>query len=121
MNLGDVSQRTIPKMILVATPRQGGALCTRSFIPHKCHSTIGVFAAVSVASACLITGSVTDGLAQIQPADIQQVSIEHPGGAFEIQLRLEGGRLVACGLVRSARLILDGRVHIPESAYRPPR
>ena len=54
MNLGDVKNQTVPKMILVAPPRDGGVVSTRSFIPHRAHATIGVFAAVSVATACLL-------------------------------------------------------------------
>jgi 4-oxalomesaconate tautomerase len=51
MNLGDVSQKVVPKIALVAPPQAGGAICTRSFIPHECHASIGVFAAVTVATA----------------------------------------------------------------------
>lgn len=54
MQLGDVSQRTVPKMTLIAEPRHGGAISSRTFIPHRCHASIGVFGAVSVASACLL-------------------------------------------------------------------
>ena len=54
MNLGDVSAKSVPKMILVSPPREGGVISTRSFIPHRCHATIGVFAALSVATACLL-------------------------------------------------------------------
>jgi 4-oxalomesaconate tautomerase len=33
MQLGDVSQRTVPKMTLIAEPRHGGAISSRTFIP----------------------------------------------------------------------------------------
>jgi 4-oxalomesaconate tautomerase len=115
MNLGDVSQRTVPKMVLVARARQGGSVCTRSFIPHRCHTSIGVFAAVSVASACVINGTVVDGLMIVSDADIQDLSVEHPAGAFSVQLRLDQGQLIGCALVRTARLIFDGQVHVPGS------
>jgi 4-oxalomesaconate tautomerase len=118
MNLGDVSQRTLPKVVLVAPPVNGGTICSRSFIPHKCHTSIGVFAAVSVASACLLKGAVTDGLANVSSADTQQLSIEHPTGEFSVRLRMQLGRVIGCGLVRTARLIFDGVVHIPETAWR---
>jgi 4-oxalomesaconate tautomerase len=54
MNLGDVAEQSVPKMMLVAAPRNGGAISVRSFIPHRCHASIGVLGAVSVATACLI-------------------------------------------------------------------
>ncbi|MGG7984186.1 4-oxalomesaconate tautomerase, partial [Klebsiella aerogenes] len=68
MNLGDVAERTVPKMTLVASPRAGGAISSRTFIPHRCHASIGVFGAVSVASACLIPGSVAQALASLERA-----------------------------------------------------
>ena len=64
MNLGDVSGKTVPKMILVAPPRDGGAIATRSFIPHRCHATIGVFAALSVATASLLSEGPAREVAQ---------------------------------------------------------
>ena len=56
MNLGDVADAPVPKMMLVAPPRHGGAITVRSFIPRRAHASIGVLGAVSVASACLIEG-----------------------------------------------------------------
>ncbi|MYF90128.1 MAG: 4-oxalomesaconate tautomerase, partial [Boseongicola sp. SB0676_bin_33] len=54
MNLGDVTEQSVPKMTMVSPARSGGAISTRTFIPHRCHKTIGVLGAVSVATACLI-------------------------------------------------------------------
>ncbi|MCC2101013.1 MAG: 4-oxalomesaconate tautomerase, partial [Hyphomicrobiales bacterium] len=51
MNLGDVKDASVPKMTLVSAPCAGGAISTRTFIPHRCHASIGVLGAVSVASA----------------------------------------------------------------------
>lgn len=110
MNLGDVSQRTVPKMVLIAAPVAGGTISSRSFIPHKCHVSIGVFGAVSVASACLIKGTVAHELVQTTNALEQQLSVEHPTGEFSVRLRLDNGALVGCGLLRTARLIFDGSV-----------
>src|SRR5206468_45785 len=58
MNLGDVTKKTTPKMSLVSPARAGGAIATRTFIPHRVHEAIGVLGAVSVATACLLPGSV---------------------------------------------------------------
>jgi 4-oxalomesaconate tautomerase len=112
MKLGDVAQRTVPKMVLIAPPVAGGAISTRSFIPHKCHVSIGVFGAVSVASACLVEGSVANELARCTDAQDQQLSVEHPTGEFSVRLKIDNGVLVGCGLLRTARLILDGWVHV---------
>ena len=59
MGLGDVTHSTVPKLTLVAPARTGaGDLCTRTFIPHRCHDAIGVLGAVSVATAALLPGAV---------------------------------------------------------------
>ena len=42
MNLGDVTDQTIPKMYLISAPKNGGVINTRTFIPHVCHEAIGV-------------------------------------------------------------------------------
>src|SRR5262249_3169352 len=65
MNLGDVTRKTVPKMCLASAPRKGGAIATRNFIPHTVHKAIGVFGAVSVATACVLPGSVTAGIARL--------------------------------------------------------
>lgn len=118
MNLGDVAQRTVPKMTLIAAPAQGGSISTRTFIPHRCHASIGVLGAVSVATACLIPGSVTEALAQISDARQQRLAVEHPTGEFSVMLtRDAAGRVINSGLIRTARLLFDGRVAIPGSVW----
>ncbi|MDW8845989.1 4-oxalomesaconate tautomerase [Erwinia sp. MMLR14_017] len=118
MNLGDVSQRTVPKMTLIAAPTHGGCISTRTFIPHRCHASIGVLGAVSVATACLIPGSVTEGLAEISNAPEQRLAVEHPSGEFGVMLtRDAAGNVINSGLIRTARLLFDGRVAIPGSVW----
>lgn len=89
MNLGDVAQRSVLKMCLIAEPIAGSAISSRSFIPHKCHASIGVFGAVSVASAFLIAGSVTQGLARVPTGEHLRLSVEHPTGEFTVDLQLD--------------------------------
>jgi 4-oxalomesaconate tautomerase len=117
MNLGDVSLRSVPKMCLVAEPRNGGAIHTRSFIPHRCHASIGVFAAVSVASATLLPGAVARDLALVPPGDGPLLSVEHPNGEFSVELRLDSGQIAGCALLRTARLLFDGKVLIPRGVW----
>ena len=45
MNLGDVREASVPKMTMVSAPLAGGAIATRTFIPHRCHDAIGVLGA----------------------------------------------------------------------------
>ncbi|MFV9650856.1 4-oxalomesaconate tautomerase [Pseudomonas poae] len=118
MNLGDVSQRNVPKMCLIAPPQIGGAISTRSFIPHRCHTSIGVFGAVSVAAASLIEGSVAEGMAVVEEGDMKRLSIEHPTGEFTVEVRLKDGKIAGCGLMRTARLLISGIVFVPSGLWR---
>lgn len=109
MNLGDVAQKSVPKMTLVSAPVAGGTINTRSFIPHRCHASIGVFAAVSVATACTLTGTPAAELA-VLPND-GRFLIEHPTGAAEVLIEQDHtGTVTAAGTLRTARKLMDGRV-----------
>ncbi|WP_349294823.1 4-oxalomesaconate tautomerase (plasmid) [Thioclava sp. 'Guangxiensis'] len=111
MNLGDVREKSVPKMTLVSAPLAGGTINTRSFIPHRVHATIGVFAAVSVATACTLPESPAAALA-VLPED-GRVRIEHPTGAAEVLLELDpSGRVLAAGTMRTSRKLMDGRVFV---------
>ena len=112
MNLGDVTSATVPKLTLVALPREGGALSTRTFIPHRCHDAIGVLGAVSVATAALLPGSPAADVAKI--GDGGTIVVEHPTGTFDVVVdaRTVDGALTVdrSGIVRTARLLMDGTV-----------
>lgn len=115
MNLGDVSNKTVPKMSIVSPAIRGGAIHTRTFIPHKCHAAIGVFGATSVATACLIEGTVAFDVAQTSNDLKQRLNIEHPTGRFTVLLeRNEQQQITGCGFIRTARALFDGFVMIPQ-------
>lgn len=111
MNLGDVAEKSVPKMMLVAPPRGGGAVTVRSFIPHRAHATIGVLGAVSVATACLIEGSPAAEVATIPPGRRKTLSVEHPTGEMSCVLELDdAGQVASAALLRTARKLMDGVV-----------
>lgn len=121
MQLGDVTKKNYPKMTLIAPPRAGGSLSTRSFIPHVCHDAIGVLAAVTVATACVLDGSVTQGIAQLPDGNIKQVSVEHPTGEFSVEIELDPANpqnVTRAALLRTARLLMRGEAMIPASVWR---
>ncbi|MFJ8002442.1 4-oxalomesaconate tautomerase [Streptomyces sp. NPDC096310] len=124
MGLGDVTAKNYPKMTLVSPPAHGGTITTRSFIPHVCHGSIGVLAAVTAATACVLDGSVAAELADIPPGTDVDVSVEHPAGEFTVRLGLSQDtprRVTRSALVRTARLIMAGDVLVPHGAFRHQR
>jgi 4-oxalomesaconate tautomerase len=121
MGLGDVKAKSYPKMCLVAPPVDGGNVATRCFIPHVCHEAIGVLAAVTVATACVLEGTVTQGIANLGPGLVQTISVEHPTGEFSVELELDANnpqQVVRAALLRTARPIMRGEVLIPEEIWR---
>ena len=120
MNLGDVAKKVVPKMALIAPPIAGGIVHTRTFIPHVCHAAIGVLGAVSVATACVIPGTVAAGVA-ILPKNGAVFSVEHPSGEFSVTLEIENSGLLPtvrkAGLLRTARLLSRGEVFVPSDIW----
>lgn len=111
MNLGDVTDKSVPKMMLVAAPRNGGAVTVRSFIPQRAHASIGVLGAVSVATACLIAGSPAAEVAAIPSGRRKTLSVEHPTGETTCVMKLdENGAVISAAILRTARKLMDGVV-----------
>jgi 4-oxalomesaconate tautomerase len=122
MNLGDVARKTVPKMCLVAPPQQGGIICTRNFIPHRVHEAIGVFGAVSVATACVVPGSVAAEVAGIADVDaVKELEVEHPTGFFTVAMDVavvDGVVSVRrSALLRTARRLMSGEIYVPASVW----
>ncbi|MEZ2130813.1 MULTISPECIES: 4-oxalomesaconate tautomerase [unclassified Sinorhizobium] len=108
MNLGDVRTASVPKMTLVSPAREGGSICTRSFIPHRVHASVGVLAAVTVATATRLEGSPAAECVSTPEDGLYKV--EHPTGAMEVFLDLAAdGSIKAAGTIRTARKLFDGR------------
>jgi 4-oxalomesaconate tautomerase len=122
MNLGDVTKKTVPKMCLVAPAVNGGTISTRNFIPHKVHKAIGVFGAVSVATACAYPGSIAAEVAGGDaPLGERRLDIEHPTGFFTVDMLLvnDGGgvRVERSALLRTARSLMSGEVYVPAAVW----
>lgn len=121
MGLGDVSGKSYPKMTLIAPPRSGGSISTRSFIPHVCHDAIGVLAVVTVGSACMLDGSVAQGIAVVPAGNAKKISVEHPSGEFSVELEVDPTNprnVTRAALLRTARLIMRGEVMIPATIWK---
>ena len=122
MHLGDVRDKSVPKMTMVAPPRAGGAIATRTFIPHRCHASIGVLGAVSVATACMLPDSPAGALAEVPAGDEKLVSVEHPIGETSVVMNvaMENGalKISRASVLRTARKLFEGRV-FPRSDPKP--
>jgi len=122
MNLGDVTSKSVPKMSLLAAAQNGGAVATRTFIPKRVHEAIGVFGAVSVATACLLPGSVANELAgAVGTGTMTTLDVEHPTGYFSVTMDVshEDGSVTVnfSALLRTARLLMRGDVFVPSSIW----
>ncbi|MGI9418854.1 MAG: 4-oxalomesaconate tautomerase [Geminicoccaceae bacterium] len=117
MGLGDVTDAVVPKIGLVAAPRQGGHLAARYFMPWTTHPTLAVTGSQCLAACALLPGSVADGLARPVETSPAAMSIEHPVGAMDVTVNFERGddglRFTSAGVVRTARLIARGDVMVP--------
>jgi len=114
MGLGDVSNAVVPKMFLISDPLKGMCINTRSLIPRKCHDSIGVFAAVSVATACVLPGTIAYSMASKPAGMTKGLNLGHPTGIFLVRLELSGTEenpsVERGGLIRTARALFDGFV-----------
>ncbi|MBP2562629.1 4-oxalomesaconate tautomerase [Neorhizobium galegae] len=110
MNLGDVTKKSVPKMTMVSAPTAGGAISTRTFIPHTCHDAIGVLGAVSVATACLLPEGPASELAVIPDGDEKLLSVEHPTGEMSVIATMKDGEVYRAAVLRTARKLFDGVV-----------
>lgn len=112
MNLGDVTDKTVPKMSMVSAPLQGGAIATRTFIPHRCHASIGVLGAVSVATACMLENSPAADFAVIPDGKTKALQIEHPIGEVSVLLDLDDqGEVQSAAILRTARKLFEGTIY----------
>jgi len=124
MNLGDVTDTTVPKLTMVSAATMGGDISTRTFIPHRCHDAIGVLGAVSVATAALLPGSPAASVLRSGAEQSGTIVCEHPSGSFTATLEVDlAGPLPEvrrAGIVRTARKLMDGTVY-PNARSEAPR
>jgi 4-oxalomesaconate tautomerase len=124
MGLRDVSDASVPKTTLVSSPRDGGTICTRSFIPIRPHTAIGVLGAVSTVTALLLPGAAGAELADL-PDPGQPIDVEHPSGHLLVDVEMDTARhpplVRRAGVVRTARKLFDGTVFASSQATRDER
>ena len=121
MGMGDVSRMVVPKIGMLAAPRQGGTITSRYFVPYSCHKAHAVTGTVCVAAACAIPGTVASRLGKLPPAPQGIIQLEHPSGKIAIDLDADftAGKLVIrrAALIRTARRLFQGEVLIPAAVW----
>jgi len=120
MRLGDVAKKVVPKMCLVSKPvGKSGHISTRTFIPHDCHSAVGVLGAVTVATAAVTPGTVANRVAEVPAGARKAFSVQHPSGEFTVVLQMSEHDVVTrASLLRTARLMMRGEVLIPGHIWK---
>lgn len=119
MNIVNAIDKAVPKMCIISPAKHGGAINTRTFIPHFCHTAIGVLGAVSVATACVVEGTVAAEFVTCNISPNQAISIEHPSGDFDVNLDFivseKRPHFKSAGVIRTARLLSKGTLFIPST------
>lgn len=122
MGLGDVSTSVVPKPVVVSPGDDADSVTSRYFTPRRCHASHAVTGAIGVATAHALPGTVASGRAS--GAGARRIAVLHPQGRIEIDVLLDGHgdelRIQRAALVRTARKILQGDLHIPDYVFSKP-
>ncbi|MFW5330010.1 4-oxalomesaconate tautomerase [Hydrogenophaga sp. ZJX-1] len=121
MGLGDVSGSVVPKPVLVSAGDAPNSITSRYFTPHKCHASHAVTGAIGVATAFALPGTVASGVAR-SPGRHPLVVL-HPAGQIDVEVELDGvgdaATVQSAALVRTARKIMQGMLHLPGYVFPP--
>jgi 2-methylaconitate cis-trans-isomerase PrpF len=110
MGLGDVSQKVIPKPVIIGRASRGGDFTARYFVPHSCHKALAVTGSVGLATACATPGTLASTF--LPDATLPRtITIEHPSGSIQLRLAQHDGETsVRVSLLRTARRLFEGAV-----------
>lgn len=119
MGLGDVSSSVVPKPVIASDGDDAHSITSRYFTPRRCHASHAVTGAIGVATAYALPGTVVSGA--LNRAGARAISVLHPQGRIEVEVAIEGtgpeARIQRAALVRTARKILQGELHIPPYVF----
>jgi len=119
MGLGDVSASVVPKPVIASDGDDERSITSRYFTPHRCHASHAVTGAIGVATAYALPGTVISSTAG--RCGTQAISVLHPQGRIAVEVVIEGSgpdaRIERASLVRTARKILQGELHIPPYVF----
>ncbi len=117
MGLGDARGRVVPKMGIASPATQGGNITSRYYVPQECHPTHAVTGSINVAVAATTPGTVVAEASNAVPLKSQVFTLEHPKGSIEVTLTYADGTFRSAGIIRTARKIMSGHIHVPEAIF----
>lgn len=122
MGMGDAEGKVMPKFAMVAEPAGGTGVAARYFTPLACHEAMAVTGGICIATACMLPGTVADGLARIGPHERETIVLEHPSGQMEAVISTrragnDGVEVLGGGTLRTARKLMAGEVFIPARVW----
>jgi hypothetical protein len=119
MGLGDVRGSVVPKPVIVSRGDDAHSVTSRYFTPHRCHASHAVTGAIGVSAAFALPGTVASG--ELALEGTRTVSVLHPQGRIDVAVAIEGRGAEAAirraALVRTARKIFEGRLHLPAYVF----
>jgi 4-oxalomesaconate tautomerase len=122
MGMGDVSGKVLPKFALLSQPLNGGSITSRYFTPNTCHETHAATGTNCIAAACLIPGTIASKISNIKANGEDRILVEHPLGTIDCivetsktEQTTSNDYIISCGVYRTARKIMDGKIYIPEN------
>jgi 2-methylaconitate cis-trans-isomerase PrpF len=120
MGFGDVTDKVIPKPVLLSKPTAGGTIKVRYFMPHNCHKSLAITGSIGISTATIIEGSVAQKIISDQPKDTftNIVNIEHPSGKITVSLLKDGNKIenTRAAVIRTTRKLFEGSVYVPQVA-----
>lgn len=119
MGLGDVTDKVIPKPVLVSAPKHGGTIQVRYFMPHNCHKSLAITGSIGISTACLVKGSLAERIVSQNctlDSPLTSVTIEHPSGSISVSLSQTGDtpETIVSSVIRTARKLFAGDVYVSE-------
>ena len=123
MGLGDVSTSVVPKPVIVSDGDDAHSITSRYFTPRRCHASHAVTGAIGVATAFALPGTVASGA--VSRSGVRAHLGAAPARAHRrrgrrSKARGDDARIQRAALVRTARKILQGELHIPPTCSRNP-
>ena len=113
----------IPKPVIASDGDDANSVTSRYFTPRRCHASHAVTGAIGVATAFALPGTVISGASGPKQACASSRCCI-PQGRIEVEVdgRRPGAdaRVQRAALVRTARKILQGELHIPPYVFSKP-